>query len=509
MDRTVRVVTVVCLLVSADTTKAQSFIGLPPRGFKNDPKILEAKVKQLRSELAEPGFVLSEHNRQTSELIRTLMMAGKYREAAAVLEPVVERSRNLGLYGEPSSISGLHELADLYHLAGDHEKAIPLMIEWVKYCTRHYGPRNSFTGQARNQLVKSYLRGKSYDKAIAEWEKMLVELPASDQGGQSIKMDVLEAYVATKQFAKVDKITQDYLSRAARYPNGDLMIRISLAQIYARGGEPERGRVVLESGLIELRKSKGVDAPEVIAKTEELARMCLLYGEKQLAVELYRHGIQLVETKLGVDHEVPLKLRSSLAWFYYTGGDRDLAQKLHAELIPTLKAKLGAGHTLTLKTQGNLAEILESQSKFAEAEILREEVVQETARVTKDPTAAAVTLAQALLGANLLRQSKWAEAEKVLVIVRENRKKRDPNAWMTFNASSMLGEALLNQKKYQEAEPLLLEGYQGLQKSMAQLPPQAHNRYYDAMRRLVTLYDQTNRKAQADALRRFIPPKRP
>ena len=41
-------------------------------------------------------------------------------------------------------------------------------------------------------------------------------------------------------------------------------------------------------------------------------------------------------------------------------------------------------------------------------------------------------------------------------------RRRQPDAWTTFNAKSLLGEALAGQTKYADAEPLLLAGYEGL-----------------------------------------------
>ena len=496
----------VCLVVGASSAPAQ-FIGLPPEGYKQDPKVLEAKEKQLRAALAEPGYHLSERKQQTWELIQTLAMGGKYREAIEVLEPVVEKSRALGRYdGETMHSRDLSDLAELYHRAGDHAKATAIFSERVVNFTEHYGPKNVLTGFARSQLVKSYLRGKNYDKAVAEWEKILTELPETDPGRNAIRMDVLEAYVATKNFMKLNQLVETYLAEAQKSPQGDLGTRVFLAGIYSRGGATERGRALLEGGLTELRKSKGPDSPEVIARTEQLAQLCMVYGQQDTAMDLYNSAIKLLEKKHGADHEEPLKLRNNLAWLFYNQRKLDKAVELYAELVPTMKAKLGAGHALTLTAAGNWALALEDKGKFAEAEPIRKEVADETAKASKDPQAANVLGARALLGANLLKQSKWVDAEKILVEVLEGRKKNEPTAWTTFNAASMLGEALMNQKKYKEAEPLLLEGYQGLQKSIGQIPQAAYPRYFDSIRRLVKLYDETDRKAEADQLRRFLPP---
>ncbi|MCE9562838.1 MAG: tetratricopeptide repeat protein [Planctomycetes bacterium] len=496
----------VCLVGGAVPAPAQLFLGLPPEGYKQDPKVLEAREKQLRTALAEPGYHLSERKQQTWELIQTLAMAGKNREAIEVLGALVEQARSLGRYdGDMRYTRDLEDLAELYHRAGDHAKAVAIRVERVANYTEHFGPKNGITGHARSQLVKAYMRAKDYEKAITEWEKILAELPEDSPGRNAIQMEVLEAYVATKNFEKLDKLVEAYLAQAKNTPQGDVGMRVFLAGIYTKGGAADRGRALLEGELTELRKSKGQDSPEVIAKTEQLAQVCLAYGQQEIGFELYRDAIKLAEKKHGADHEEPLKLRNNFAWLFYNQRKLDKAMELYAELVPTIKAKLGAGHPLALTTAANLALILEDKGKFVEAEPIRKEVADETAKASKDPQAANVVAARALLGANLLQQSKWADAEKIFVEVLEIRKKNEPTAWTTFNAASMLGDALMNQKKYKEAEPLLLEGYQGLQKSISQIPAASYSRYYDSIRRLVKLYEQTDRQTEADKLRRFVP----
>lgn len=503
MCRSMWMAVAICLV---GTSAPAQFLGLPPEQYKKDLKALEAKEKQLRAALAEPGYHVDERNKQTWELIQTLAMAGKNREASELLQAIVDRGRTLGRYeGDSRSSRDLTDLAEAYHRAGDHEKAIAIHVERVANLTEHYGPKNVLTGIARSNLVRSYLRAKSHEKAIAEWEKMLVELPEADVGKRMLRSEVLDAYVVTKSFDKLDKVVESFLAEARKSPQGETGTRVFLAGVYIKGGATERGRALLEGELVELRKSKGPDSPEVIAKTEVLAQTCISFGQQEIGMEFYRNAIKLLETKHGADHEEPLKLRSNLASVFYNQRNLDKALELYGEVVPTMKSKLGAGHPLTLSATASMALILEDKGKFAEAEPIRKEVAETAAQASKDPEAANMVMARALLGANLLQQSKWADAEKVLTAVLEVRKRKEPMAWTTFNAASMLGDALLNQKKYKEAEPLLLEGYQGLQKSLSQVPSTAYNRYYDSIRRLVKLYDQTDRKAEADKLRPFAP----
>ncbi len=56
----------------------------------------------------------------------------------------------------------------------------------------------------------------------------------------------------------------------------------------------------------------------------------------------------------------------------------------------------------------------------------------------------------------------------------------------------MLGAVLLEQKKYAEAEPLLTNGYTGMQSRENQIPAKDKSFLIDACDRLIRLFTETN-----------------
>jgi hypothetical protein len=135
---------------------------------------------------------------------------------------------------------------------------------------------------------------------------------------------------------------------------------------------------------------------------------------------------------------------------------------------------------------------------FAKSESLYREFVQAARQQfgENDPQTAA---AMAQLGANLLRQEKFIEAEPLLrqcLVVREE---LQPTMWTTFNTRSLLGASLLGQRKFAEAEPLLLDSYKRLKDDPAVPPPDAFigDRRREALERIAKLYDAWN-AAKAD-----------
>jgi tetratricopeptide (TPR) repeat protein len=117
----------------------------------------------------------------------------------------------------------------------------------------------------------------------------------------------------------------------------------------------------------------------------------------------------------------------------------------------------------------------------------------------------AVLLVQ--LGVNLLQQNKPTEAEKLLRECLAIREKKEPDAIRTFNAKSVLGATLLGQKRYAEAESLLVQGYEGMrQREPPEAPPEFKVRLGEAVERLVQLYDAWGKKDKAEEWRKKIPP---
>jgi hypothetical protein len=93
----------------------------------------------------------------------------------------------------------------------------------------------------------------------------------------------------------------------------------------------------------------------------------------------------------------------------------------------------------------------------------------------------------------LLQSKGFAEAETLLRESLTIRAKQEPDLWTTFHAKSLLGAALLGQKKYAEAEPVLLQGYEGMKTREKQIPEKGKIRLPEALDRLIDLYTATDR----------------
>jgi hypothetical protein len=68
----------------------------------------------------------------------------------------------------------------------------------------------------------------------------------------------------------------------------------------------------------------------------------------------------------------------------------------------------------------------------------------------------------------------------------------------------MLGGNRLGQTKYAEAEPLLLSGYEGMKQREIKIPLEGKPRLRETLQRVVQLYEATNRPDQAAGWKRKL-----
>jgi tetratricopeptide (TPR) repeat protein len=188
----------------------------------------------------------------------------------------------------------------------------------------------------------------------------------------------------------------------------------------------------------------------------------------------------------------------SLSSAYKLKGRGDEAIALLEELVVTCKSKLGPDHLETLNTLETLASTVRdlgdrerAGSLFLEALALKKQ------KFPADDPAIAHTLA--LLGWNCFRQNRYVEAETIQRECLAIRAKREPNSWQFFETHRAVGASLLGQKRYAEAEPHLVQGYEGMKQrelSVLRLNDRAA-KLTEGLEQLVQLYEEWGKPDEA------------
>ncbi len=274
-----------------------------------------------------------------------------------------------------------------------------------------------------------------------------------------------------------------------------LISMTNLAAAYYTAGKMGLALPLFEETL-KIKKAKlGPDHPETLVSMNDLATGYRAAKEFDRSVALFQETVALMKTKLGPDHPTTLLSTSGLAKSYRAAGKLDLALPRFEDAARGFERQ-GFEHRAAAAVVGDAAAAYEAAGRLDEAERWRRKgsaVVKKRAGATSAAYAAEL----AFLGANLLQQKKFADAEGVLRECLAVRERAQPDDWSTANARSQLGGALLGQKKFADAQPPLLAGYEGLSQREATIPPAARAQLPEAVDRLIELYTATNQTGDA------------
>jgi tetratricopeptide (TPR) repeat protein len=150
----------------------------------------------------------------------------------------------------------------------------------------------------------------------------------------------------------------------------------------------------------------------------------------------------------------------------------------------------------------DVAQLLKNANAPPSLASLMQQLPEARKALPKESPQLAGLLAQ--IGLGLVEQKKWTEAEPHLRECLAIREQTQPDVWSTFNTKSTLGAALLGQEKYADAEPPLLTGYEGMKQRAKTIPEQGKTRLPEAVVRLVQLYDATGKKEEAAKWRKEL-----
>jgi hypothetical protein len=125
----------------------------------------------------------------------------------------------------------------------------------------------------------------------------------------------------------------------------------------------------------------------------------------------------------------------------------------------------------------------------------QEELSRLRAELHPEGPALAAAIAQLTLA--LLTERKFSEAEPLARECLKIREKQAPDDWRTFNTHALLGASLLGQTQYEQAERWLLSGYEGMNQRQEAIPAVGRARLKEAIQHLVRLYEATERPQEA------------
>ncbi len=436
---------------------------------------------------------------------------GQYAQAETLLKEVLKaRTARLGSdHGD--TLATKVNLAGLYWVQGQYSKAETFLKEVLNVSTVGLGANHLHTLTTKNNLATLYRDQRQYAKAEPLFQEVLTERMArlgADHPDTLTTMNNLAIlYHAKRQYAKAEPLYKQALEmnmvkQGADHPH-TLTTKNNLAMMYRDQGQYAKAEPLFQEVLEMNMVKQGADHPHTLITKNNLATLYSAQGEYAKAEPFLKEVLASRTATLGTDHPQTLISKNNLATLYRDQRQYAKAEPLFREAVDKARQNLGLAHPNTRTFLSNLADCYQLMHTPAKAEPLFRELLEFWKGKAGNE---AVEYAQVLatLGGNLLLQKKAADAELILRECLAIRKKKQPDNWATFNTQSMLGAALLGQKKYAEAEPLLLQGYEGMKQRRDKIPPQSKSRLRMALERLVQLYEATDKKDEAAKWRKEL-----
>jgi tetratricopeptide (TPR) repeat protein len=213
----------------------------------------------------------------------------------------------------------------------------------------------------------------------------------------------------------------------------------------------------------------GAESSYAVAIMSMLVR-AYAQDQKYTEAESYMAKVLAVERRNDQDQNEVLRTLRGLANIYRTAGMFPQAEPHLDSLVVLARRNPGEGAGQTRADMGTRAQNYAAQKKYAQAENAFVQLF-EAQRRTVGREALNTLISESNIGWLRVKQQKFPEAESVLRAALSVLERAFPDSRERFDCQNLLGQSLAAQTKYAEAETLMLAGYEGM--SQRKPTPQA------------------------------------
>jgi tetratricopeptide (TPR) repeat protein len=276
----------------------------------------------------------------------------------------------------------------------------------------------------------------------------------------------------------------------------------NLAMAYLDTGRLADALVLLEEAHKTIQANASPDQTLTLVTMGNLAHAYTEAGRLADALPLHEETRKRLEAQFGPDHIHTLTALNNLANAYRNSNRLAEALPLFEQVLNRLRKTIGPNHPSTQLAMNNLALAYKDSGRVADAIPLHEEALK-LSKAQLEPDHPNTLFAMRCLADDYL-EFKPAAAEPLLRQSLAIHEKKYPDDWTTFDTRSALGASLLGQKRYAEAEPLLIAGYEAMKAREARIPPSSKVRLNVAGARIVQLYEAWGKKDKAEEWRKRL-----
>jgi tetratricopeptide (TPR) repeat protein len=486
---------------NADLTRANAATGRALAETRTAKAATEAALGQ------------SEESRRQAEAVSAFLVdafrspdparKGRDVRVADVLDRAADRL-GTGFTGTPATKGALLDaLGETYYALGLYDRAAAAFAGAHAAREAALGPEHRDTLKSLNSLAAADCGAGRLAEAITTYERVLKAREATLgpdhldtlESRNDLAVAYRDAGRPADAAAMLEAAVKAYESALGPDHPDTLVARNNLGNVYRAVGRIAEAVATHEGVLRARERVLAPDHRETLTSRSNLALAYRDAGRAAEAIELGEGILRAREAALGPSHPDMLATRNNLALAYRDAGRVAEAIATFEGVLTVYASTLDPSHPGALTARGNLATTYESLDRWADAERLWRDVVALRRK------AGGPLLAHGLneLGRNLLRQTKWSEAEPALreaLMIQEN---AAPDGLARFEAVSLLGGSLLGQGRYAEAEPLVVAGYQGMKAREDKIPAPKKRFLTDAAVRVARLYEGWGKPAEAAA----------
>ncbi len=396
--------------------------------------------------------------RQTLSSANNLAMMYLEDDQTAKALPMLEEVLKLAAVSlgesDPDALASLNNLATGYQAAGRPEEALPLLEKAWALTKKKLGDDHPDTLGSMNNLALGYLDSRRPEDAV-HLQESAAEIARSRLGTNHAKT---------------------------------LTSLNNLAVIYDAAGRRSNALALFEQVYARRRERLGPDHPQTLASLHDLATHYYESHRRSEALSLFEEAVRRRRSVLGSEHSDTLKSMNNLGLAYQNSGRLVDAIPLLEETVRSRRGKLGPNDPRTAVSLENLADAYQAAGRSAESMAVFAEVLsvrRSKAGANHPETAnAAVKLAGASLDAGEFVRAETALREALRIF-----DAGDSQRAAALRARAKLGAALLGQDRYSEAEPFLVQAYQNLSAREARASASRTRLQRDAAQKLVSLYE--------------------
>ncbi|MBL8823176.1 MAG: serine/threonine protein kinase [Planctomycetia bacterium] len=438
-----------------------------------------------------------------ANLSMTYLAMGRIQQALDLAEKVdAFFSDKLGLT-HIDTLTSKNNLAGIYTATGKYGKALQIMKEMVEVQEKKFGKTGYNTLICKNNLAGIYDEIGQSDKSFPLFQDICKTYETTYSEDHPERMRALSnlgvAFYNSRRYpeaiSNLTKVGELQKRKLGEQHPDTLATLSSLARALRASGKVPQAIELFESVLEMQTRILGENHTNTLQTINNLAEAYRNAGQPAKTLKLLEKAVSAQVNNFGSSHPDTLTIQGNLSSAYRYAG------RLHeaVELIEKTALELERQryqHRFAKNILQDAVEINEADNQFPKAEEWKRKLVQFIKK--RDGESSPTYISElAGLALNLLYQKKWIDAEATAREALNFRQKKEPDAWTTFNTQVLLGAALLGQKKYADAEPLILTGYEGMKQREAKIPQLVKVRISEALDRLIQLYTESNNPDEA------------